>query len=73
MTTGRSLQPDTCPRCGAGFKCGAAGPWPCACASVGLSAELRQQLAQRFEGCLCQACLQALAQGAALAPVETRP
>jgi hypothetical protein len=39
---------------------------------VGLSAELRQQLAQRFEGCLCPACLQALAQGAALDPAESR-
>lgn len=72
MTAGLSLQPDTCPRCGAVFKCGAAGPWPCACASVGLSAELREQLAQRFEGCLCLACLQALAQGAALDAAGTR-
>ncbi len=72
MTAARPLPLDTCPRCGAGFRCGAAGPAPCACTTVGLSAELRQQLAQRFEGCLCLACLQALAQGAALDAAGTR-
>ena len=64
---------DTCPRCGAAFACGAAGPQPCACAGVGLSAALRQELAQRFEGCLCKACLQALVDGAPLEPAAARP
>jgi len=64
---------DTCPRCGAAFACGAAGPQPCACASVGLSPALRQALAQRFEGCLCRACLQALANGAPLEPAAAAP
>jgi len=64
---------DTCPRCGAAFACGAAGPQPCACAGVGLSTALRQVLAQRFEGCLCKACLQALVDGAPLEPAAARP
>jgi hypothetical protein len=33
---------------------------------VDLNAALRQQLALRFQGCLCLRCLRALAQGAAL-------
>jgi hypothetical protein len=69
----RPVMGDICPRCGAAFACGAAGPQPCACAGVGLSAALRQQLAQRFEGCLCRACLQALVNGAPLQPAAAAP
>jgi hypothetical protein len=49
-----------CPRCAAAFDCGAAGPGPCACARLALSDTLRQDLRQRYTGCLCPACLQAL-------------
>jgi hypothetical protein len=38
-----------------------------------LSPALRQQLAQRFEGCLCRACLQALVNGAPLEPAAAAP
>ncbi len=50
----------TCPRCGAAFACGAAGPDPCACTRLVLGDALRQALRERFTGCLCPACLQAL-------------
>jgi hypothetical protein len=52
--------PDRCPRCGGSFACGAAGPEPCACAAVVLSAELQARLRQQFVGCLCMSCLQEL-------------
>ncbi|MBT9596064.1 MAG: cysteine-rich CWC family protein [Vitreoscilla sp.] len=58
MTT---TPPSTCPRCGGGFACGAAGPAPCACQGVALSAERLAQLRQRYTGCLCLACLVELA------------
>jgi hypothetical protein len=54
--------PDCCPRCGGGFTCGAAGPGPCACSTLTLSAALQAQLRQQYSGCLCLPCLQALAQ-----------
>lgn len=57
-----------CPRCGGGFHCGASDPGPCACTTLKLDAPLRAQLQQRWEGCLCLACLAALAAGAALDP-----
>lgn len=60
--------PDRCPRCGAGFACGAAGATPCACTGVALSAELQAQLRGRYTGCLCLRCLQALADGASIEP-----
>ena len=68
-----SPQPDRCPRCGAGFACGAAGPAPCACSTVSLSAELQAQLRSQYSGCLCLACLQALAGPAAQDPAGQVP
>ncbi|MDP1650658.1 MAG: cysteine-rich CWC family protein [Rubrivivax sp.] len=53
---------DRCPRCGATFACGAAGPDPCACTTVTLGAALQERLRTQFRGCLCLACLRALAQ-----------
>jgi hypothetical protein len=50
-----------CPRCGASFTCGAAGPGPCACAGIALGAALTAQLRQQYAGCLCPDCLRALA------------
>jgi hypothetical protein len=52
---------DRCPRCGGGFACGAASGAACACTSVQLSPALQQQLRDQFSGCLCLACLVALA------------
>ncbi|MCA0176424.1 MAG: cysteine-rich CWC family protein [Proteobacteria bacterium] len=52
--------PSLCPRCGAAFGCGAAQPG-CACGQVRLTAAQRADLATRYQGCLCMACLRALA------------
>jgi len=60
--------PDRCPRCGGGFACGMAGPGPCPCSTVALPADLQAALRQHFTGCLCGACLQALAAGAPVVP-----
>lgn len=60
-------RPDRCPRCGAAFACGAAGPGPCACAGLQLSPALLAQLRERYRGCLCVDCLRALTQTAAAA------
>ena len=54
--------PDRCPRCGGRFACGAAGPGPCACTGVTLSAALQARLRETYAGCLCLRCLQVLAQ-----------
>ncbi|HJV71722.1 cysteine-rich CWC family protein [Ideonella sp.] len=50
----------TCPRCGKPFACGAGRPVPCACNQLQLTDALRQQLRERFTGCLCPTCLLAL-------------
>jgi Cysteine-rich CWC len=55
---------DACPRCGAGFHCGAGDDAPCACTLLVLTAELQARLRERFSGCLCLACLTELAQEA---------
>lgn len=60
-----------CPRCGAAFGCGAAGPAPCPCTAIALGADLQAALRDRFTGCLCPACLRALARGADVAPPRT--
>ena len=49
-----------CPRCGGGFHCGAAESH-CDCFELKLSPTLRAELAQRYRGCLCLACLRELA------------
>lgn len=51
----------TCPRCGARFDCGAAGPDPCPCSTLALPPALLQRLAAQFHGCLCGPCLRELA------------
>ncbi len=62
---------DTCPRCGKAFVCGAAGPAPCPCAGVTLSAALQAQLRRQYSGCLCLVCLSELAR--AEAETQARP
>ncbi|WP_341888872.1 cysteine-rich CWC family protein [Variovorax sp. YR752] len=57
-----------CPRCGGEFHCGigdASDAGPCACTTLALTPALRAELAARFHGCLCLACLRALAAGEA--------
>jgi hypothetical protein len=47
----------TCPACNQPFTCGATllGCW---CTKIKLSAEIREQLRQNYQGCLCQRCLE---------------
>ena len=56
-TANADAVPDTCPRCGGGFHCGARDAVPCACAGLTLSATLRTELDARYIGCLCLRCL----------------
>ena len=50
-----------CARCGGAFRCGIDDAGPCPCTALQLPPALLTQLAQRFTGCLCGACLLALA------------
>lgn len=59
---------DRCPRCGGAFHCGVQDSTPCPCSTLMLSAELQAALRTRYSGCLCLACLKALAAGAPLEP-----
>jgi Cysteine-rich CWC len=56
MTTPAGAE-DRCPRCGAGFHCGANDPTPCACRGLTLDAALLVRLRDRYRGCLCLRCL----------------
>jgi hypothetical protein len=49
----------SCERCGVQFGCqaGSDDKTPCWCASVALDEATRAALADRFERCLCPACL----------------
>jgi len=49
----------TCPRCGAGFHCGAHEK-SCECATVQLDEATRRAIGRDFAGCLCVACLREL-------------
>lgn len=64
--SGQPALDDRCPRCGGGFHCGVADAGPCACTTLTLDAGLQVALRTRYAGCLCLACLQALAAGACL-------
>ncbi|MFO1219173.1 MAG: cysteine-rich CWC family protein [Burkholderiaceae bacterium] len=59
---------ERCPRCGAAFDCGAHEAAPCACTTVALDGAMLAALRATFSGCLCLACLQAIAGGDALRP-----
>jgi hypothetical protein len=47
----------TCPRCGAGFECKSNRVELCGCLSVALSSEALEYLSERYQDCLCVACL----------------
>lgn len=55
---------DTCPRCEGSFRCGVAGPHPCACFDLTLPPGLFAQLRERYDRCLCLDCLRELCAGA---------
>jgi len=48
-----------CPRCAQPFHCGASEA-RCDCFELKLDEVMRQQLASKFQGCLCLACLREL-------------
>jgi uncharacterized C2H2 Zn-finger protein len=50
-----------CPRCGAAFECRMNNINRCHCVAVSLNREQLEQLAERFDSCLCHSCLQQLA------------
>jgi hypothetical protein len=54
---------DRCPRCGSSFHCGAHDAAPCACSTIKLTPELLAELRQRYNSCLCLACLADVAAG----------
>lgn len=58
----RSCEPSTCESCGETFTCGAqlSGCW---CMEVKVSEAARAQLRDRFQRCLCRACLERFAAG----------
>lgn len=58
--------PDRCPRCGQGFHCGVSDAAPCACTALRLSADQLAALRRTYTGCLCIACLAAVAGGEAV-------
>lgn len=51
----------TCPHCGVRFQCGALASTPCACETPKLDAAVLAELRLCYTGCLCRACLVALA------------
>jgi hypothetical protein len=51
---------DTCARCGARFHCGVNDATPCACTTLRLDARTLASLRERYDTCLCLACLVAL-------------
>ena len=57
MSGGGGAPESRCPRCGAEFHCGMDDPAPCACTRSSLGVALLAQLRERYDGCLCVACL----------------
>jgi hypothetical protein len=61
----QSLPPaplEACEACGTEFTC-AGKLTGCWCSEIKLSDEMRANLRERYEHCLCRACLERLAQG----------
>ena len=52
-----SQPPQICAACQQPFRCGAATA-DCWCSQITLSAATRRHLAQRYQACLCRACLE---------------
>ena len=59
--------PRECEACGQSFVCGASirGCW---CIQIKLDAPVRQQLRERFKGCLCSDCLERFSASARRTP-----
>jgi hypothetical protein len=49
-----------CPRCGNAFECKPGNITQCQCYGIGLNAEQRAYIEQRYDDCLCRDCLQYL-------------
>lgn len=50
----------SCPRCGAAFECKAGTILQCQCYGIAINDEESAYMMQRYEGCLCRNCLQAI-------------
>ena len=59
--------PKTCQSCGTEFECGTLCCW---CGEIKLDKAVREELKQKFNDCLCRACLERAAAGAREGPVE---
>jgi hypothetical protein len=55
----------SCPKCGQSFTCKSTDIQNCACTAIYLDAALQTVIKNKYKGCLCIACLQALQQDAA--------
>ncbi len=55
-----------CPRCKASFECKVGDIAQCQCNGLGLTAEERAFIADRYDDCLCRNCLLELKQRAVL-------
>jgi hypothetical protein len=53
----------TCPCCKAAFECRVGSILRCQCQEVPLTEDERRYISERFSGCLCAACLQAMKLG----------
>ncbi len=51
-----------CPRCKQSFACKPGSITQCQCYGIELTAELKAYIEQRYNDCLCRACLQYLQQ-----------
>lgn len=55
-------EPVNCPRCGSEFLCKPGSITLCHCFDVKLSPEQQEWIAERWQGCLCGACLREVAE-----------
>ncbi|WP_291914156.1 cysteine-rich CWC family protein [Chitinophaga sp. CB10] len=57
---GQERNNSICPRCGKPLVCEPENIHQCWCTAVRLSGEERVYIGERYEGCLCRECLEAL-------------
>ena len=59
MPDNSSIKHETkvCPRCGKYFECKMGDIHNCQCSTVQLTNEAREMVGEKFEDCLCKACL----------------
>lgn len=57
-----------CPRCGREFECRLGTIHRCQCVDIALGDDVREAIGQRYDDCLCRACLERLARRPVSAP-----